>query len=687
MFLGAEQNHETSRIRRLKLEPLDLEALEQFICDTLHRDTEEIAPLAQLVKRKTDGNPFFVTQFLKSLYQQDLVQFDKCQRSWTFQIEAIANAAITDNVVELMAARIQKLSLSSQEVVKLAACFGDSFDLATLSGVQQTPIEATAENLKEAIDQGLILAVNRAGVQNRDRPVFVLLHDRVQQAAYGMISPARREQLHLQIGRLLLTRGGASVPEEELFSIVSHLNLGRGLIRDSRERAQLAHLNFDAGRKAKLSTAYQAARDYFRIAIELSPSDSWQNDYDFTLALHLDAAECEYLCGNLEQAESDIAELLSRARTRVDKARIYRMKIVRYEYLSRYCEAIRIGQEALALFGLQFPDSPEERACALESELAAIAQLIDTRSIESLIGLPIMNNRESRAAMQLLASLHTPCYLSADKVLTLLNTAVMVRLSLTHGNINESALAYVLYGMMLGPIKGDYASAYEFGLLALRLNDRLPDAGFRAKVLMNFSWAISIWRKPFADSFQYIQEAVQLVSQTGVFSEAGYALFNAVYFTILSHRELSAMKPACEENVAFLRRVKMEAFEDAPRVILQWARALQGCTENPTSLTGEGFDETLYCHTHGDQGLFGMFYLVPKLMLFYTFQEYEAATEILGKLDRVLRDYTGTIWDAITVFYHALVLTGQLDSSSKALATDDPVLKGYLPMTLLNSKH
>jgi predicted ATPase/transcriptional regulator with GAF, ATPase, and Fis domain len=667
MFLLPEQNDKTSRIKRLKLGPLDLGALEQFIHDTLHRDRTEIAPLARLVKEKTDGNPFFVTQFLKSLHQERLVQFDEAKNRWTFRIEAIANAAITDNVVDLMTARIHQLSVPAQEVITLAACFGDYFDLATLAGIQQKPIETTAANLQEAIDQGLILPLNRAGLQNRETPVFTLLHDRVQQAAYGSVSSDRREQLHLRIGRLLLTRGEGNVPEEELFSIVSHLNLGRGLFADSREQFQLSRLNFDAGLKAKVSTAYQAARDYFRIAMELSPPEGWEKDYEFMLALHLDAAECEYLCGDIERAEQDITELLACARTRVDKARIYRMKIVRYEYLSRYSEAIRVGQEALALFGLMFPDSPEDRSSALDAELAAIAELIGARSIESLIELPVMSNREACAAMQLLASLHTPCYLSADKILTLLNTALMVRLSLTHGNINESALAYVLYGMMLGPIKGDYASAYEFGLLALHLNERLPDAGFRAKVLMNFSWAISIWRKPFADSFPYIRETVQLVNQTGMFSEAGYALFNAVYLTILSRHDLAAVKPACDENVAFLKRVKMEAFEDAPRVILQWARALQGYTERATSLTGDGFDETAYCRTHKNQGLFEMLYLVPKFMLFYSFEDYQAATEILGELDRVLRDYTGTIWDAITVFYQALLLTGQAGLRSGAL--------------------
>ena len=119
---------------------------------------------------------------------------------------------------------------------------------------------------------------------------------------------------------MLLTRDEGNAPEEELFSVVSHLNLGRGLIADSQEKVDVSHLNFNAGRKAKASTAYQAARDYFRVAMDLSPTQGWEEDYEFMLALHLDAAECEYLWGDIEHAEQDVAELLTRAQTRVDKA-------------------------------------------------------------------------------------------------------------------------------------------------------------------------------------------------------------------------------------------------------------------------------------------------------------------------------------------------------------------------------
>jgi predicted ATPase/transcriptional regulator with GAF, ATPase, and Fis domain len=659
-----ERLQEMSRLQRLTLGPLDLTALGQFIGDTLRRNPEEIAPLVRLINEKTDGNPFFITQFLKSLHQQRLIQFDEAGRRWIFRTEIIEKVAITDNVVDLVAARIHQLSPPAREAVTIAACFGDVFDLATLAGIQELSIEAAAANLHEAIGQGLILPITRRTIQESESPLFALLHDRVQQAAYELISPERRELCHLRIARLLLDRRAGDLPEEELFSVVSHFNLGRRLLTEDHEKVRLVNLNFDAGCKAKLSTAFDAACDYFRIATELSASDRWEEDYDFMFELYLEAAACEYVAGNLERAEQAVVELLARAQTRLEKARIYSMKIVRLEYLSRYQETIQVAKEALGLFGLGFPDSAEERTKAVETELATVSQLIGARSVESLIDLPIMTDPEICAAMQLLASLHTPYYLSANKTLTLLNVAVMLRLSLTYGNSKESALAYVLYGMVLGPIKEDHRSAYEFGLLALRLNQRLPDAGFRAKVLMNFAWAISIWRKPIRDSFPYIRETVRLASQTGVFSEAGYALFNAVYLTFLSHRALAAVKPACDESIAFLKRVKMETFEDAPKVILQWAKALEGGTESPTSLSGQDFNEAAYWHTHQDQSLFKMLFLVPKVMLSYTFGDYRAANQLLEQLHRVLEDYTGTIWDAITVFYQALVLTARLEIPS-----------------------
>ena len=85
-------------------------------------------------------------------------------------------------------------------------------------------------------------------------------HDRVQQAAYSLISEAERRTVHLQIGRLLLRAAGEQPHSEQIFEIVAHLNRGGLLIEDSEERIQVARLNLDAASRAREATAYQAAR-------------------------------------------------------------------------------------------------------------------------------------------------------------------------------------------------------------------------------------------------------------------------------------------------------------------------------------------------------------------------------------------------------------------------------------------
>jgi predicted ATPase len=60
----------------ITLAPLALEPICQLIADTLHSDTSSVKPLAELVVRKTEGNPFFVNEFLKTLYAENLLSFN-----------------------------------------------------------------------------------------------------------------------------------------------------------------------------------------------------------------------------------------------------------------------------------------------------------------------------------------------------------------------------------------------------------------------------------------------------------------------------------------------------------------------------------------------------------------------------------------------------------------------------------
>jgi Nif-specific regulatory protein len=656
--------------RRIVLGPLGFPELLLLISDTLHGGPADGEPLARLVLQKTGANPFFVIQFLKTLWQEGLLILDYTQGGWTFDIQAIGAARMTDNVVELMTRKIQRLTADSQQMLTLAACIGNEFDLHTLAIVSRQSPSETAARLSDVLHEGLVSPAPRPynappAVADAASP-YAFLHDRVQQAAYALIPEDRKRGVHLAIGRLLLERREPAATEGGLFDIVHHLNRGWELISDPDERLTLAELNLNAARKAKTSTAYQAALGYLEAGIQVLSETHWHSRYELLFALHLDAGECEYLCGRFTAAERRFGLLLERARTRMDKAQVYNRRLIQYENMSRYQEAIEIGREALALFGVVFPTAEGDKEAAFQAELNAIRALLGERPIASLLDLPTLRDPEIRLIMQLLGNLHTPCYLAGDKRLTLLNTETMVRLSLGHGNTEQSAHAYVLHAMLLGPILGEYQAAYEFGTLALRLNERLADAGSRARILMNFSWAVSIWRRPMEESIPLTREAFRLGHETGLVADAGYALFNETYFTLLCARELDAVQPVCTANVEFLKRAKMDNFVDAPRVIRQWGRALQGLTEAPDALNDGDFRENDYQQAHAGHTLFLMFYFCAKLALLYTFGSYASAAAAAEQAAAAIRDYPGTIWDALRVYYHALTLTALHGQASVA---------------------
>ena len=664
-------------VEHVVLGPLQLPDLMLLIGDTLHREADDVESLARLVQAKTAGNPFFVTQFLKVLKEDGYLRFDDVEGRWIYRIEAIEGAPMTDNVIDLMTRKIQRLSATTRRVLSLAACIGNPFDQNTLAIVSEQLPASTADDLGEAINEGLIQTRGHLDesttTPEREAavPVYAFLHDRVQQSVYALIPAEQKPSVHLMVGRLLRSRTPAERVDEKIFDIVHHWNLGRSLVTEAAERLVLARLNLRAGRKAKSSTAYAAALDYLRAALGLLTKDHWDSDYELSFAIHVEAAECEYLGGHFEQAESHLDFLRGRAQSPQDQVHVQNLRLLQHESQSRYEEAIHIGHHALALCGFSFPATVGERRAALDAEVAAIQARVSGCHVAELGDLPKMTDAMTCMMMQLFTNLHTSCYLSGDKTLTMLNTAYMVRLSLTHGNCSESAYAYALYAaMLMVPIQRDYQSAYEFGQLALRVNDRFPAPAIRARVMMNLGWAVNLWRRPMRESIAISREAHRLGNDNGMFVEATYALFNDCWLSLLSCPKLYRFQETCTPNASYARRVGMHHFAAAPQTILQWGLALQGRTERPVSLTSPDFDEEKFLRDYAGQPLFEMFYCVAKLALLYTFEDYRGAREVARRAEEIIRDFPGTIWDEQTTYYHALTLIELYPELSEAERRD-----------------
>ena len=422
-------------MEEIRLAPLAHEDVSQLIVDSLYCGRERAASLAQLMLEKTDGNPFFVIQFLSAMVEEGLLTFDHGEGRWSWDLTRIHAKGYTDNVVDLMVGKLSRLPIATQEVLQQFACLGNSAERALLAMVCEGSKEALDRDLDEALRAGLVLPSGDS---------YRFLHDRVQEAAYSQIPEATRVETHLRIGRLLAAHTPPDKQEETIFEIVNQLNRGAALMTSRDETERLAQFNLIAGRRAKASTAYVSALNYLVAGAALLRDDGWERRPDLMLPLELHRAECELLTGELAAAEERLTMLVSRAITfhRSSDGRLLAHRSVHDDRPERSRAGCLSGLHALSGHRVVARSRQKPRhggntiACGHSSKAARSRTLID---------LPVMSDAAVVATLDVLSKALPPAVYTNANLLCLL-VCQMITLSVEHGNTDGSCLAYVWMG-------------------------------------------------------------------------------------------------------------------------------------------------------------------------------------------------------------------------------------------------
>src|SRR3984957_14956503 len=499
-----------ARLDQIVLGPLSTDDVNQLLCDTLRHAPDEMRPLAELVHRRSSGNPFFAGQFLTSLAEEALVEFDPRSRSWTWNLDAIADKKFSDNPVDLMIGRLRRLAPGAQEALKLLACLGNHADFATLAKLRSESDEAMHASFGDAVRAGA--AVPREGS-------YRFFHDRVQEAAYALIPTEGRAEFHLRIARLLVAEPAQEPGAEKIYHLVHQLNLGSALISKWPERVRAAELNFVAGRKAKASTAYASASNYLAAGIAILSDEGWQRSYDLMLGLFLERTECEILKPNLEQAAGLVEALLIKAQSKIDQAEICRLRMLLELRQGNYAPAVRTALECLRTFGVDLPDSPTPEQ--MRAEYEEMRRALGERPIESLVDLPMMDDPAMRAVMKLFSGLGNLAY-HADLDLYQMISCWMVKLSCCHGTSEYSAIGYGAVAIVLGPEFHRFADGEAFARLAVAVAERYGFTAQKAGAHFLMQMAV-LWTRPIEDALTCLAAAIRSVGETG---EMVYACYN-----------------------------------------------------------------------------------------------------------------------------------------------------------------
>ncbi len=703
-------------INNITLKPLNQSELNNLIADTLRCGKTLAVPLTQIVFATTSGNPFFATQLLTSLYQDGVIKFSFDVGFWQYNITEIRAIALTDNVVDFMAIQLKKLPELTQQILMLAACIGNEFDLQTLATIYKKSVVDTASDIWKALQEGLLIPQTNVyklfqhgdgqndsfeskdskelSVKNLQTPKYKFIHDRVQQAAYSLIPQDQQKALHLEIGLLLLNNIPVSQREENIFQIVNHCNIAVELITDKTKYDELAQMNLLAGRKALASTAYPAALRYLTTGIKLLTPDSWVKEYDLSLALYETAAEAAYLAGEFEQMEGFVEVVLAQAKTLLEKVKVHEVKIQAYGAQNKALEAVNIALAFLKLLGVEFPDNPSQSDIQLA--MAEVASNMNGRHIEDLINLPKMIHTDKLAVMRILSSINPFTYQAAPELFPL-NVLKQINLSFRYGNAPLSAFAYVTYGLILSAVVGDIESGYQFGKLAINLLPEFQMKEVDVKVIATFNPYIRSWKEHTKEVLKPVLEAYSTGLETGNLEYASYCLYTYCYASYFIGRELIELKLTMASYSSAISQMNQERAFHWNAIYRQLVSNLLGDVEDPCRLIGEAYDEDkmLPLLLEGKDGV-GLLYLnFSKLHLCYLFQYFSEAVEYATQAEKYLDSGIGNIVVPLIYFYESLARLALYPDASqtkqnyilnKILANQEKIQKwaDYAPMNYLH---
>ncbi|MEG3843843.1 AAA family ATPase, partial [Microcoleus sp. herbarium14] len=552
-------------LANIELKPLAISDVTRLVSDSLKCSQKKAASLGKLLLDKTYGNPFFLKQLLKSLYQEKLLIFNVNSAEWQWDIQQIKQQNISENVVDLMVKKIQQLSGATQKILQWAACIDNEFSLDILSVASAQSLTKTAQDLWEALEVGLISPVDSAyrvpqvfeqheleklgKVAGKVRYKF--LHDRVQQAAYVMIPDSQKQSVHWKLGRLLLQESNGAQRQEQIFDIVNHLNLARGLIANSEELYELAELNLQAGKTAKAASAFEDALTFFKTGCECLPAFSWQDNYALSLRLNLELGEAEYLNGKNDAALAIFDRILPQSQTLLEQCSIAELKITCLRMKNDLSAAYKLGIETLNSLGIEIEPYPDDGLLA--RELANTKRMIG-RSIDTLANLPELTDPLQLAAHRILKELFPIAYFTSPNA-QFLCAMKFVQTSIQYGNSQLSAFGYTLYAFTLVNKYREIEAGCAAGELSLNLYERWENKELGACIFHMWGALTLHYIKYIDECKPFMLKAFTSGLETGAYQWSGYASINYLWVCFFGNESLPKATEIADKFIPVLSKV------------------------------------------------------------------------------------------------------------------------------------
>jgi PAS domain S-box-containing protein len=692
-------------LKEIELTPLELGDLESLLAKSLNCSLEESTSLAEITLAKTGGNPFFINEFLRGIYNDGLLRFDMERGGWVWDLPLIQTRQLTDNVVDVLSHKVKELPQETQQMLQLAACIGYECKLSTLATLSGRSKPETASILWHSLASGLIFPLTQdylfAEQADSEADVrYSFAHAGIQQGSCAAMPEAERQAVHWQIGQLLLEEIPEDQREQRIFELLSHLNPGSIHLQTIEQRILLAELNLLASRKTYYSAAPEASYQYAHEGISLlrvlqdQGMNNWQEHYELTFDLYLRAANAAYLTGRYQEMESLSDELISNAATVFDQAQVYELKL--YASIARddRAEGLKMGIKALSLLGLKYPARP-----GLQHVLGKLIQVklnLFGKTDEDILNLPETHDPNVIAIGRVIRAFFTILYTNAPQLAPLVFMD-LVNLSLKHGNFDVSPFGFICYGFILSAALGDIAGGERFGKLALRLVDKLQTPQAKALAYFFHGVALQHWTEPLRNSIPLLEEGSEAALSFGDFSDACTMLLIRDYHAYSSGYPLEQLEQELTVNSALIYQFQQISVANYHNLYRQCILNLTGRGNDVLRLSGPLCDseKMLPQHIAANERSIVFNHYLHTMILHYLFEDFTTAMDFMKKTEAYLDGAAGAHSTVIYYNFDSLIHLALWDSFSdvqkknirKRIAANQKKLKKWAKFAPANNLH
>ena len=649
-------------VEKINLGNLSLEHVDDLIKESIQLNQENLLDFSQLVYKKTQGNPFYLIEFLKSLYDESLLSFDSKTGVWKWDLGQIQLKNVTSNVVDLLADKFKNYAPDTLLCMKKAACIGAFFDIETLAIACKKDKKWVNGAIQQCLSENIVFKIN-----NEE---YKFSHDKFQQSFYSLIDKKDRIIYHYELGRLLLEQRQHEQIEIQLFDIVNHYNIGGALITDHKEKIKLATLNLRASNKAKINSAFDVGYNLAKKGIELLPIGSWDENYSLTLNLYSAATELSYLSGSFKKIDHYYEKTLENALTISDKIKVYQARISCYKAENQLMKAVNTGLEVVALLGVRFPKKIGQGH--ILKELLVTLAMLGRTSNEKLMSLPKMTDHSKRNAVEIMGDMATSAYWAYPNLLPLIIFKI-IQLCLKKGDVNGMiGWAFGGFGMLLTAVMGKVEKGYTYGKLGLSIIEKNEAKHLIPNVVSALYSLTAAWKEHVSVTLQPLQESYHVGLETG---QIEFACSNMNLYCIHSFlsgsKSLTILAKEAKSYSDYFLDFQQKTNYYHNEAFRQSMLNLIGESEQTTLLIGSAYDETVMKkQNRQNNDRTGSFcHHFNKVLLNYFFGSYDEALKEAEIATTYLDAMLGRFETTNLVFYEGLSCAALVEGASKKKKT------------------